>query len=99
MTNQPAPRTERTRVYPHLGTPGRIAGLVTRNRIVKSPQATSTANPDGTVTERTVNHYRRLGRVGLVMVECIETHLVGSAASHGRVYAATHSAYFTARTV
>lgn len=97
MTNQPAPHTERTRVYPHLGTPGRIAGLVTRNRLVKSPQAT--ANPDGTVTERTVNHYRRLGGVGLVMDECIETHLVGSAASPGRVYAAIHSAYFTARTV
>lgn len=58
-------------MYPHLGKPGRIAGLVTRNRIIKSPQATSTANPDGTVTERTVNHYRRLGEggVGLVMVE------------------------------
>ncbi|WP_233804908.1 NAD(P)/FAD-dependent oxidoreductase [Paraburkholderia sp. HP33-1] len=50
---------------------GRIGNLELKNRIVKSSQATATANPDGTVTQRTVNHYKRLaeGGVGLVMVE------------------------------
>ncbi|PVX59531.1 hypothetical protein [Rhodococcus globerulus] len=48
-------------MYSHLGRPGRIARRLTRNRIVKSPQINSPANADGTVTERTANHYRRLG--------------------------------------
>lgn len=54
-----------------LGRPGRIGTLDLRNRVVKSPQATATATQDGSVTQRTVDHYRRLGEggIGLVMVE------------------------------
>lgn len=54
-----------------LFEPGRIGGLVLKNRIVKSPQSTALANMDGTVTQRTVNHYKRLaeGGIGLVMTE------------------------------
>lgn len=54
-----------------LGRPGRIGALELRNRVVKSPQATATGNMDGTVTQRTIDHYRRLGEggTGLVMVE------------------------------
>lgn len=38
---------------------------------MKSPQTTALSNQDGTVTQRLVDHYRRLaeGGVGLVMVE------------------------------
>ncbi|MEO9327186.1 NAD(P)/FAD-dependent oxidoreductase [Gordonia aurantiaca] len=58
-------------LHPHLFTPGRIGTLQIGNRILKSPQSTATSNPDGTVTARTVEHYKRLGEggVGLVMME------------------------------
>ncbi|WP_245568165.1 oxidoreductase [Nocardia jiangxiensis] len=54
-----------------LFAPGRIGPLEISNRILKSPQSTATSNADGTVSARTVNHYRRLGEggIGLVMVE------------------------------
>lgn len=51
--------------------PGRIGNLVLKNRIVKSPQSTGLSNMDGTVTQRSVNHYKRLaeGGTSLVMTE------------------------------
>ncbi|WP_346764593.1 FAD-dependent oxidoreductase [Rhodococcus sp. HNM0569] len=57
--------------YPALFETGRIGSLEIRNKIVKSPQSTATSNPDGTVSQRTVDHYKRLGEggVGLVMME------------------------------
>ncbi len=57
--------------FPHLFTPGRIGRMDVRNRVVRSPQSTATANPDGTVTQRMVDHYRELGQggAGLVVVE------------------------------
>ncbi|MGX6509603.1 oxidoreductase [Rhodococcus sp. SJ-2] len=57
--------------FPALFTPGRIGSIEIPNRILKSPQSTATSNSDGTVSQRTVNHYRRLGEggAGLVMVE------------------------------
>lgn len=56
---------------PTLFETAQLGPLTLRNRVIKSPQTTATSNPDGTVTDRTVNHYRRLGEggVGLVMVE------------------------------
>jgi 2,4-dienoyl-CoA reductase-like NADH-dependent reductase (Old Yellow Enzyme family)/thioredoxin reductase len=54
-----------------LFRPGQIGSLSIKNRVVKSPQTTALSNQDGTVTERLVNHYRRLaeGGVGLIIVE------------------------------
>ncbi|MEV4670657.1 MULTISPECIES: FAD-dependent oxidoreductase [Actinomadura] len=54
-----------------LFRPGRIGSLELKNRVVKSPQTTALSNQDGTVTQRLVDHYKRLaeGGVGLVMVE------------------------------
>lgn len=54
-----------------LFQPGRIGSLLLKNRIVKSPQSTGLSNMDGTVTQRSVNHYKRLaeGGTGLVMTE------------------------------
>ena len=51
--------------------PGRIGSLTLKNRIVKSPNTTAMSNQDGTVTQRLVNHYKRIaeGGVGLIVVE------------------------------
>ncbi|NLU62995.1 FAD-dependent oxidoreductase [Rhodococcus sp. HNM0563] len=70
-----------------LFTPGQIGPVEVRNRIVKSPQSTATSNPDGTVSQRTVNHYRRLGEggVGLVMVEYSYVDDDASKAIHNQV--------------
>ncbi|KAB2388206.1 oxidoreductase [Actinomadura montaniterrae] len=57
--------------FDSLFQPVTIGTLKIRNRIVKSPNTTGTCNPDGTVTQRTIDHYRTLGEggAGLVMVE------------------------------
>jgi 2,4-dienoyl-CoA reductase-like NADH-dependent reductase (Old Yellow Enzyme family)/thioredoxin reductase len=54
-----------------LFRPGRIGSLELKNRVIKSPQTTALANQDGTVTQRLVNHYKRLaeGGPGLIIVE------------------------------
>jgi 2,4-dienoyl-CoA reductase-like NADH-dependent reductase (Old Yellow Enzyme family)/thioredoxin reductase len=67
--------------------PGRIGGLDVPNRIVKAPQATATCNADGTVTARTVNHYKRLGEggVGLVLVEYSYIDDMASRARHAQI--------------
>jgi 2,4-dienoyl-CoA reductase-like NADH-dependent reductase (Old Yellow Enzyme family)/thioredoxin reductase len=73
--------------YPLLFAPGRIGELELANRVIKSPQTTATSNPDGTVTQRTVNHYRRLGEggVGLVMVEYSYIDDDASKSIHGQI--------------
>ncbi len=73
--------------FAHLGRPGRIGDVLLHNRVVKSPQATATANQDGTVTQRTVDHYRRLGEggTGLVMVEYTYVDDDASKAIHNQI--------------
>jgi 2,4-dienoyl-CoA reductase-like NADH-dependent reductase (Old Yellow Enzyme family)/thioredoxin reductase len=65
---------------------GSIGTLRLRNRVVKSPNTTATCNPDGTVSQRTVNHYRRLGEggTGLVMVEYTYVDNDASKSIHGQ---------------
>ncbi|MFG2791013.1 FAD-dependent oxidoreductase [Streptomyces sp. NPDC048419] len=65
---------------------GAIGDLTLRNRVVKSPNTTATCNPDGTVSERTVSHYRRLGEggTGLVMVEYTYVDDDASKSIHGQ---------------
>lgn len=72
--------------FPNLFAPARIGTLELRNRVVKSPQTTATCNPDGTVTERTINHYRTLGEggTGLVMVEYTYVDDDASKSIHGQ---------------
>lgn len=57
--------------YRALFRPGSIGALELKNRIVKAPQSTGLGAMDGTVSERSVRHYRRLARggAGLVLVE------------------------------
>lgn len=79
--------TTATRPFAALGQPGLIGALRLGNRVVKSPQATATANMDGTVTQRTVDHYRRLGEggTGLVMVEYSYVDDDASKAIHNQI--------------
>lgn len=53
---------------PTLFETATLGPLRLRNRVIKSPQTTATSNPDGTVTDRTINHYRRLGEGGAALV-------------------------------
>ncbi|WP_338485926.1 FAD-dependent oxidoreductase [Streptomyces sp. SCSIO 75703] len=76
-----------------LSRPGSIGSLTLRNRVVKSPNTTGTCNPDGTVTQRTVDHYRRLGEggTGLVMVEYTYVDDDASKSVHGQPGAANQN--------
>ena len=57
--------------FPRLFEPGQIGNVTLKNRVVKAPQHTGLCNPDGSVTERLLRHYRSLakGGAGLVTVE------------------------------
>ncbi|NUR62866.1 MAG: NADH:flavin oxidoreductase, partial [Catenulispora sp.] len=72
--------------FDNLFRTGTVGDLTLRNRVVKSPNITATCNPDGTVSRRTVNHYRRLGEggPGLVMVEYTYVDDDASKSIHGQ---------------
>ena len=59
------------KAFPRLFEPGAIGNLRLKNRIIKAPQHTGLANPDGSVTGRLLRHYRELARggAGLVIAE------------------------------
>jgi 2,4-dienoyl-CoA reductase-like NADH-dependent reductase (Old Yellow Enzyme family)/thioredoxin reductase len=83
-----APRgDEMTAAYPHLFEPGRIGTLELENRIVKAPQGVGLGNRDGTVSERSVRHYRRLaeGGSGLVMVAAAHVDPSIAKSFHGQL--------------
>ncbi len=73
--------------FPQLFSPGRIGSLEVPNRIVKSPQTTALGNADGTVSERTIAHYRRIaeGGTGLIMVEYTYIDDDASKSIHGQL--------------
>lgn len=68
-------------------TPGKIGSLTLKNRIVKSPNTTAMSNQDGTVTQRLVNHYKRIaeGGVGLIVVEYTYIDDDASKSIHGQL--------------
>ena len=57
--------------FPKLFEPGWIGNVQLKNRVVKAPQHTGLANPDGSVTERMLRYYKDVasGGVGMVIVE------------------------------
>lgn len=57
--------------FPKLSMPGRIGNVQLKNRIIKAPQHTGLANPDGSITSRLIRHYKELamGGAGMVIVE------------------------------
>ncbi|MBM3677046.1 MAG: NADH oxidase, partial [Actinobacteria bacterium] len=70
--------------FPHLFAPGAIGSLSLKNRILKAPQSTALGNADGTVSDRTIRHYRELARggAGLVMVEYTYVDEIASKSAH-----------------
>ncbi len=54
--------------FPRLFEPGHIGGVALKNRIIKAPQHTGLANPDGSITERLLRYYREVARGGPAMI-------------------------------
>lgn len=59
------------RAFPKLFEPGVIGNIKLKNRIIKAPQHTGLANPDGSVTDRMLRYYKEVatGGAGMVIVE------------------------------
>lgn len=57
--------------FPKLFEPGCIGNVGLKNRVIKAPQYTGLANPDGCITERMLRYYKSVasGGVGMVIVE------------------------------
>jgi 2,4-dienoyl-CoA reductase-like NADH-dependent reductase (Old Yellow Enzyme family)/thioredoxin reductase len=57
--------------FPKLFEPGAIGNVRLKNRLVKAPQHTGLANPDGSVTDRMLRYYKEVasGGVSMVIVE------------------------------
>ncbi|OFV80001.1 MAG: NADH oxidase [Acidobacteria bacterium RBG_16_64_8] len=57
--------------FPKLFEPGCLGNVALKNRVIKAPQHTGLANPDGSVTERMLRYYKSVavGGVGMVIVE------------------------------
>jgi 2,4-dienoyl-CoA reductase-like NADH-dependent reductase (Old Yellow Enzyme family)/thioredoxin reductase len=58
-------------IFPKLFEPGFIGSMMLKNRIIKAPQHTGLANPDGSVTDRMLRYYKdvAMGGVSMVIVE------------------------------
>ena len=67
-----------------LSTSLEVSRKVTRNRIVAAPMCVMLANPDGSVSEDVISHYkaRARGGAGIVIVEITFTDDQGSRAFH-----------------
>jgi 2,4-dienoyl-CoA reductase-like NADH-dependent reductase (Old Yellow Enzyme family)/thioredoxin reductase len=57
--------------FPKLFEPGLIGNVRLKNRVIKAPQHTGLANPDGSVTDRMLRYYKdvALGGVSMVIIE------------------------------
>ena len=54
--------------FPRLFEPGRIGNVALKNRIIKAPQHTGLANPDGSITDRLLRYYKDVAQGGSAMV-------------------------------
>jgi 2,4-dienoyl-CoA reductase-like NADH-dependent reductase (Old Yellow Enzyme family)/thioredoxin reductase len=54
--------------FPRLFEPGRIENVALKNRIIKAPQHTGLANPDGSITDRMLRYYKDVAQGGAAMV-------------------------------
>ena len=54
--------------FPKLSEPGRIGNIQLKNRVLKAPQHTGLANPDGSVTDRMIRYYKEVASGGSSMV-------------------------------
>jgi 2,4-dienoyl-CoA reductase-like NADH-dependent reductase (Old Yellow Enzyme family) len=71
-------------VLPHLFTPIQVGPVLMPNRIVMAPMERNYANPDGSVSDRTLAHYteRARGGVGWIDVESTFVHASGRGRTH-----------------
>jgi 2,4-dienoyl-CoA reductase-like NADH-dependent reductase (Old Yellow Enzyme family) len=60
---------------PHLFAPLQVGPMRVANRIVMAPMERNYANPDGTVSERTIAHYAERARGGVGWI-CVESTFV-----------------------
>jgi len=60
-----------SKLFPKLFESSSLGGIKLKNRIIKAPQHTGLANPDGSVTERMLQYYKNvaLGGAGMIIVE------------------------------
>lgn len=67
--------------------PGVIGDLEIPNRVIKTSQASGSAHPDGSVSVRTIQHYRELaqGGTGLVIVEGANIEAESGQSSHCQI--------------
>ena len=58
-------------MFRNLFTPGKIGEMEVKNRFILAPMFVGSADPDGFITQRTINYYaeRAKGGVGLAIVE------------------------------
>jgi 2,4-dienoyl-CoA reductase-like NADH-dependent reductase (Old Yellow Enzyme family) len=70
--------------FEHLFTPLAVGSMTVANRLVMAPMERNYANPDGTVSERTVEHYRirAAGGVGWIDVESTFVDPAGRGRTH-----------------
>ncbi len=54
--------------FPKLAEPGFIGNLALKNRIIKAPQCSVLASPDGSVTERMIRYYKDVAQGGVSMI-------------------------------
>jgi len=54
--------------FPRLFEPGWIGNARLKNRVIKAPQHTGLANPDGSITERMLRYYKSVASGGVAMV-------------------------------
>ena len=52
-------------MFPRLFEPGCIGGVNLKNRVIKAPQHTGLANPDGSVTGRMLRYYKEVAQGGV----------------------------------
>lgn len=55
-------------LYSKLSEPGRIGNIQLKNRMIKAPQHTGLANPDGSVTDRMIRYYKEVAMGGPSMI-------------------------------
>lgn len=54
--------------FPRLFEPGLIGNVALKNRIIKAPQHTGLANPDGSITGRMLRYYKNVAQGGAALI-------------------------------
>ncbi len=88
-SHDPNASREKTTAVKYLFTPFTIRGLVLKNRIVMPALASFLVESDGSITQRTIEHYRRraAGGAAMIMMEACAVSPEGVVSAHqARIY-------------